>query len=957
MPRRFRARICPSFLLLTYLAAAQSPCPVGKAKSWPKELLPPADPRGQHAAYDQRLLDYMKSGAYRNLGWCVDKAIRGTGPYYDGENLGTHYAAVRIWYSPEVVEWLEKGQAGELPDGAVIIKEQFQPKGQPSAPPGCFQYMDWKKIVSGDYLGDWNLMIKRKDASKDGWYWTEVYDGMTFPSIAYPKGGYGQYCLRCHASAEKEYTFSTLNNIKGFPGQYITFYQDDSWRENPGCQPQSPPASGRPLLTLRTALSLSPEHPSALTAAKTARLISDHEKQLLAREATETPLMNLLSAPSLVNRAPAVAQAPSSPCTGPSSIQCMVPEPFDRTVPPPKDSNFVTSDQCQGCHSSNRNWMFIALPNPPSSGNTGINISPYGEWRWSPMGLAGRDPVFYAQVESELAYIATVKDPAARQNFDAFVKNTCFHCHGVMGQRTFEKEYPNATFDPVVVTERDNPYGGLARDGISCSACHRIQADYGSLADFLNKGTTGNFNVIPPGEVQGPFADDHVIQFPMDNGLGFKPKYNEYTMSSRLCGSCHVINLPVVDHPPVKPVGPQTEYDVEQNTYTEWLNSQFENEFQKDNPKAKTCQDCHMKDSYVSAAFNLNVTPLPTKIAVIEDDQYPAAEHRAPLDKITVTYRSTGYRRHELVGLNGFMLKFFDYYMTEDPLDKSYYNYILGVRQADYMSGLTNDLPNAIGNIVEQAQTSTAKLDVKTVGFANGTLTADVTVQNETGHRMPSGVGFRRAFLQFTVSNKSTGKVLWQSGVTDDRGVILGANGKPLPSEFFDINSNGKQQYQEHHDVKHPVTSLDEVQIYEELIQDADHQFTTSFIRRDHHVKDNRLLPVGWRENAPIPQPFLKDTYPVGRAWDDPVYHNGLGQSIVRYQAKLSAGVNASDVQIDVALYYQSLPPYFLKMRYDGAPNGPATQRLKYLAEHLDLKGTAFENWKLQIAKASDPSR
>src|SRR5262249_11465866 len=150
-----------------------------------------------------------------------------------------------------------------------IIKEQFQPKNQPSAPPACFQYMDEQKITSADYLGDWNLMIKRKDASKDGWYWTEVWDGMNFPVMAYPKGGYGHYCLRCHASAEKESTFSPLNNIKGFPGQYITFYQDDSWRGNPGCQPQSPPApaNGRPLITLRAAPPLAPEHPSELTAA------------------------------------------------------------------------------------------------------------------------------------------------------------------------------------------------------------------------------------------------------------------------------------------------------------------------------------------------------------------------------------------------------------------------------------------------------------------------------------------------------------------------------------------------------------------------------------------------------------------------------------------------------------------------------------------------------------------
>ena len=27
-----------------------------------------------------------------------------------------------------------------------------------------------------------------------------------------------------------------------------------------------------------------------------------------------------------------------------------------------------------------------------------VNVSPYGEWRWSPMGLAGRDPIFFAQL-------------------------------------------------------------------------------------------------------------------------------------------------------------------------------------------------------------------------------------------------------------------------------------------------------------------------------------------------------------------------------------------------------------------------------------------------------------------------------------------------------------------------------------------------------------------------------
>ncbi len=53
-----------------------------------------------------------------------------------------------------MVEWLEKGQATDLPDGAVIIKEQFQPKGRlprRRAASNIFQYMDEQKIVSGDY--------------------------------------------------------------------------------------------------------------------------------------------------------------------------------------------------------------------------------------------------------------------------------------------------------------------------------------------------------------------------------------------------------------------------------------------------------------------------------------------------------------------------------------------------------------------------------------------------------------------------------------------------------------------------------------------------------------------------------------------------------------------------------------------------------------------------------------
>lgn len=51
------------------------------------------------------------------------------------------------------------------------------------------------------------------------------------------------------------------------------------------------------------------------------------------------------------------------------------------------------------------------------------------------------------------------------------------------------------------------------------------------------------------------------------------------------------------------------------------------------------------------------------------------------------------------------------------------------------------------------------------------------------------------------------------------------------------------------------ITREDQVQIYEELNQNADHEFTTSFIYRVYHIKDNRLLPNGWRAS----EHFKKD--------------------------------------------------------------------------------------------------
>ena len=59
--------------------------------------------------------------------------------------------------------------------------------------------------------------------------------------------GFGLTCLHCHASSEKESTFASLNNIKGFPGNPLGFFVDETWRNPP------PPES-------KTLEDISPDH-------------------------------------------------------------------------------------------------------------------------------------------------------------------------------------------------------------------------------------------------------------------------------------------------------------------------------------------------------------------------------------------------------------------------------------------------------------------------------------------------------------------------------------------------------------------------------------------------------------------------------------------------------------------------------------------------------------------------
>jgi len=490
--------------------------------------------------------------------------------------------AVRIYYSKEVRDWLLGGREGAIADGAVMIKEQYMPPAQP-----------WSELYQGKPSGspgDWVFMIKNSKASHDGWLWGEVWNNPTFPPMnfndpyQYPNAGYGLYCLRCHASASKESTFASLTNMEGYAGTSgqwpLSYRVDDSWRVG-GWQQIYQKYLGicQDCLVPLTQLS--------------SHLESGHNKNI--------ELANL----HVAHPGPPAADVPSF-------LQTFPPEPLDKKVASPEGHMppYLTSDQCTGCHSGlpkATNSAFgpnmVVFPPGTTEASKNINVSEYGEWRWSPMGLAGRDPVFFSQLESEFASF-----PDQKQK----ITNTCMNCHGAMGLKSYYLDHgidPKSLatsrrtvpgFDANWVFLRNPadpnfPYGGLARDGISCMVCHNMKPPADTSLDyFLSHTINGNFETEAPGKVNGPFKTAEITQVPMKAGLGLEPQGSEFLKTSRMCGACHTINLPIMDKP-----GCATDASkagctsVEQATYLEWLNSDFQNEYGAGS-KAKSCQDCHM---------------------------------------------------------------------------------------------------------------------------------------------------------------------------------------------------------------------------------------------------------------------------------------------------------------------------------------------------------------------------
>jgi len=843
-------------------------------------LPPPAFPN-----FKTRLDAFVKGNCYgvQKQNWPHEASKR--------SSEGLHSPFVQLWYSPQLYRWMTPGnRQGQIPDGSMVIKEEYD--DYTASAPICF----------------WSVMTKDSNLWWDGWNWGVVgvegpcgaappptpppINGCADPQFSF-NGPTAINCIGCHASA-----ISGSSTNAG----------------NPGTGTYSTPQFVTPATLGNVSATLPLFFPPIQT---------------------EAALLALSGNGSLF-------PPPPGACMVPVTQDLVTSKPYTKNPGTTGPSLFVTSNQCASCHDATdntplpTNMIFSNTLTPPYQpalppvASDTINLSTYGEWRYSMMGLSGRDPIFFAQLDTESTVHSNIQGKSIFSA--AYVQDTCLSCHGVMGQRQYHLDKGNGPLTYFTRNQLNDPnskYAALARDGVSCMVCHQmIDQDLDDPSTY-----TGKFLLGKPGQVFGPYPSGNsdvpgpheVVRVSMINGVGIVPVFGSQVAESKLCAPCHTIVLPVYDNR-----GRQVSTDFEQTTYFEWLNSSFAS------TNYQSCQNCHMPDSF-------DGTKLAYRIANIEDSAFPEVPETPPftslpLDQLGLVGPDTGlevrteYARHQLNGINPFALEMFDQFRTvlglygtdgllPDPLRETY-----------------NGQKNAVDGTVALAQSS-ASVSVSAT-IASKLLQADVTVTNLAGHKLPSGVSFRRAFLDFQVLDAS-GNVLWESGGTNYKGVITNTAGRPLATEFF---SPAQQTYQPHFWTDNPITSDQQVQIYEELVQDPQGQFTTSFLSLNNKVKDNRILPQGWSSSGPMGD----ITQPEGTG-ADLNYQNGCGCSVVRYQLPLTGSL-ANAAQVQATLYYQSIPPYYLRQRSEDA-NGPDTARLIKFTNELDTtKYTEISNWKLKIA-------
>jgi hypothetical protein len=364
----------------------------------------------------------------------------------------------------------------------------------------------------------------------------------------------------------------------------------------------------------------------------------------------------------------------------------------------------------------------------------------------------------------------------------------------------------------------------LANDGVSCTVCHQIKPDnFGTQQSY-----SGNYMIHADSILYGPYENTDTTL--MWGVIGYKGHYSPHVNQSELCATCHTLFTPTMDEQ-----GNIVGSFPEQTPYIEWKNSVYPSQNIQ-------CQDCHMPKIYD-----------PIKISGMGN--FP---DRTP------------FWRHTFVGGNFYMQN-----LLRSNIDSL---------------GLTAE-PEHFDSTISRTEFSLMEKSVELTAStrflsSENKLQVKLYLKNLTGHKIPTGIPFRRMWVHLKVE-QGIGNVIFESGEWDGTGKIINYNA----------------DYEPHYDV---INFQDQVQAYEGVFINNEQQVTYTLLRAAEYIKDNRLPPVGFITT----HPSYDSIKIVGNAIYDTnfnkygTYQGGTGGDSVTYLIPAIANTN---YRVTVEVCYQTV--------------------------------------------------
>ena len=178
--------------------------------------------------------------------------------------------------------------------------------------------------------------------------------------------------------------------------------------------------------------------------------------------------------------------------------------------------------------------------------------------------------------------------------------------------------------------------------------------------------------------IYGPFEIDKGRTTVMRSSSGFTQQQGQHIQQSELCATCHTLVTIALGAR-----GEEIGRLPEQMPYEEWKHSDY--------AATRTCQDCHM----------------------------PAVED-TPVSSVLGNPRRLA--RHQFVGGNFFMLRMLNRY-----------------REDLAVVAPSTELDRSVNRTIAHLQREAAALSIDSVGLSGSAVPFDVTAQNLSGHKLPTG--------------------------------------------------------------------------------------------------------------------------------------------------------------------------------------------------------------------------